>query len=381
MQLFDEPTPPKTHLSDNQKLAWLRLIRSENVGPATFKRLINRYGTVDAALNALPALAARGGAAKPIKVCPTEDAIREIERLNKLGGRLVALGEPDFPPLLAHASGAPPLLSVLGQARFDMQKSLAIVGARNASAAGMALTRQLASELGQEGYIIISGLARGIDSAAHAASLKNGTVAVFAGGVDHIYPEQNRDLAQSIVDNGGLLVSEMPLGTRPIARDFPRRNRIVAGISLGVLVVEAAIRSGSLITARLANEQNRDVMAIPGFPLDPRAAGGNKLIRDGATLVRNVDDILEQLNTFELSQPTLFNEDEEEFATEWDMDQAPNATDEVLSALSHTPIAIDEVIRATNLPAQAVQMVLLDLEIAGRIERSAGQLVNIKLSA
>ncbi|MCZ4272914.1 DNA-processing protein DprA [Maritalea porphyrae] len=381
MQLFDEPTPPKTHLSDNQKLAWLRLIRSENVGPATFKRLINRYGTVDAALNALPALAARGGAAKPIKVCPTEDAIREIEQLNKLGGRLVALGEPDFPPLLAHASGAPPLLSVLGQARFDMQKSLAIVGARNASAAGMALTRQLASELGQEGYIIISGLARGIDSAAHAASLKNGTVAVFAGGVDHIYPEQNRDLAQSIVDNGGLLVSEMPLGTRPIARDFPRRNRIVAGISLGVMVVEAAIRSGSLITARLANEQNRDVMAIPGFPLDPRAAGGNKLIRDGATLVRNVDDIIEQLNTFELSQPTLFNEDEEEFATEWDMDQAPNATDEVLSALSHTPIAIDEVIRATNLPAQAVQMVLLDLEIAGRIERSAGQLVNIKLSA
>jgi len=379
MQLFDEPTPPKTFLNERQKLAWLRLIRSENVGPATFKRLINRYGTVDAALNALPELAARGGAAKPIKIYPVDDAVKELEQLSKIGGKLVALGEPDYPPLLAHATGAPPLLSVLGQAQFDTQKSLAIVGARNASAAGMALTRQLAAELGQNGYTIVSGLARGIDAAAHAASVKTGTVAVFAGGVDHIYPEQNRELAQSIVDNSGLLVSEMPLGTKPIARDFPRRNRIVAGMSLGVLVVEAAIRSGSLITARLANEQNRDVMAIPGFPLDPRAAGGNKLIRDGATLVRNVEDILEQLNTFDLSQPELFSEQDEEYEGEWDNNDASSATDDVVMALSHTPIAIDEIIRATNLPAQAVQMVLLDLEIAGRIERSSGQLVNLKM--
>ncbi|GLQ18620.1 DNA-processing protein DprA [Maritalea porphyrae] len=381
MQLFDEPEPPKTYLTDNQKLAWLRLIRSENVGPATFKRLINRYGTVDAALGALPALAARGGAAKPIKICPEDEAMHEIERLHQIGGKLIALGEPDFPPLLAHASGAPPLLSVLGQARLDLNKTVAIVGARNASAAGMALTRQLAAELGQNSYTVVSGLARGIDSAAHVASVQSGTVAVFAGGVDHIYPEQNRDLAQSIVDNNGLLVSEMPIGTKPIARDFPRRNRIVAGMSLGVLVVEAAIRSGSLITARLANEQNRDVMAIPGFPLDPRAAGGNKLIRDGATLVRNIDDILEELTRFQLSQPTLFSEDEDELIADWDIEQVPDATEQVLSALSHTPIAIDEVIRATNLPAQAVQMVLLDLEIAGRIERSSGQLVNLKLTA
>ncbi|MFT6658417.1 DNA-processing protein DprA [Maritalea sp.] len=380
MQLFDEPTPPKTKLTDNQKLAWLRLIRSENVGPATFKRLINRYGTVDAALHALPELAARGGAAKPIKIYPADDAVSELEKLRNIGGKLVALGEPDYPPLLAHSAGAPPLLSVLGEAERDLQKCLAIVGARNASAAGMALTRQLATELGQNGYTIVSGLARGIDSSAHTASVKTGTVAVFAGGVDHIYPEQNRDLAQSIVDNGGILLSEMPFGYKPIARDFPRRNRIVAGMSLGVLVVEAAIRSGSLITARLANEQNRDVMAIPGFPLDPRAAGGNKLIRDGATLVRNVEDILEQLNTFDLSQTTLFSEDEGELNVDWDMEDAPNAANDVLIALSHTPIAIDEVIRATNLPAQAVQMVLLDLEIAGRIERSSGQLVNLKLS-
>ncbi|MGJ8529726.1 DNA-processing protein DprA [Maritalea sp.] len=380
MTLFDEPTPPKTYLTDNQKLAWLRLIRSENVGPATFKRLINRYGHVDAALAALPELAARGGAAKPIKICPLADAEAELEKLHKIGGNLIGLGEPDYPPLLAHTSSAPPILSVLGEAKFDLHKSIAIVGARNASAAGMALTRQLAAELGQNGYAIISGLARGIDSAAHTASLSAGTVAVFAGGIDFIYPEQNRDLAKSIVDNGGLLVTEMPFGTRPIARDFPRRNRIVAGISLGVLVIEAAIRSGSLITARLANEQNRDVMAIPGFPLDPRAAGGNKLIRDGATLVRNVDDILEEITTFELAQPDLFQEDGDDQFVDWDIDDTPTAAQEVLSSLSHTPIAIDEIIRSTALPAQAVQMVLLDLEIAGRIERSSGQLVNLKLA-
>ena len=380
MTLIDEPTPPKTYLTENQKLAWLRLIRSENVGPATFKRLINRYGNVDAALNALPELAARGGAAKPIKICPVADAEAELEKLYKIGGHIIGLGEPDYPPLLAHATNAPPILSGLGEAKFDLRKSIAIVGARNASAAGMALTRQLAAELGQNGYAIISGLARGIDSAAHTASLHSGTVAVFAGGIDFVYPEQNRDLAKSIVDNGGLLVTEMPFGVRPIARDFPRRNRIVAGMSLGVLVIEAAVRSGSLITARLANEQNRDVMAIPGFPLDPRAAGGNKLIRDGATLVRNVDDILEEITTFELAQPNLFQEDVDDHFLDWDMDDAPTANQEVLSALSHTPIAIDEIIRATALPAQAVQMVLLDLEIAGRIERSTGQLVNIKLT-
>jgi len=378
MQLFEDPKPPKTHLTDNQKLDWLRLIRSENVGPATFKRLINRYGSVEIALDALPELAARGGAAKPIKVCPTSEATRELEQLTSLGGNLVAMGEPEFPPLLAHAPGSPPVLSILGQSKNDLSKCLAIVGARNASAAGMALTRQLATELGQNSYTIVSGLARGIDSAAHAASFRTSTVAVFAGGVDHIYPEQNRDLAQSIVEHGGSLVSEMPFGYKPIARDFPRRNRIVSGMSLGVLVVEAAIRSGSLITARLANEQNRDVMAIPGFPLDPRAAGGNKLIRDGATLVRNVADILEQLNTFTKNQPGLFSEDD--FSLGWEESETKGAADKVLVALSHTPIAVDEVIRATDLPAQAVQMVLLDLEIAGRIERSSGQLVNLKLS-
>ena len=379
--LFDDTTPPKTKLSDDQRLAWLRLIRSENVGPATFKRLINRYGTASNALDALPDIAARGGAAKPIRICAKDKALREIETLEALGGSLIALCEEDYPELLTHAAGAPPLLSVIGQLSNNLTKTVAMVGARNASAAGMALTRQLASELGQQGYKIVSGLARGIDSAAHAASIETQTIAVFAGGVDHIYPDQNRGLAEAIVEGGGALVSEMPLGTKPIARDFPRRNRIVAGMSLGVIVVEAAIRSGSLITARLANEQNRDVMAIPGFPLDPRSAGGNKLIRDGATLVRNTNDILEQLANFKVEHLGLAQSEEDEIAFDWDDENTPEASEQVLNALSHTPTAVDEIIRATNLPAQAVQLVLLDLEIAGRIERASGQLVSLKFTS
>jgi DNA processing protein len=254
-----------------------------------------------------------------------------------------------------------------------------MVGARNASAAGMALTRQLAGELGEMGYAIISGLARGIDSAAHTASVKSGTVAVFAGGVDHIYPSQNANLANAIIDNGGALISEMPLGRQPTARDFPRRNRIVSGMSLGVIVVEAAIRSGSLITARLASEQNREVMAIPGFPLDPRAEGGNKLIRDGATLVRNTKDIVEQISSLHISSLQMA-EDEFDETTDWQDDLPEDANRLVLDALSHTPTPIDELVRTTLLSAQMVQSVLLELEIAGRLERASGQLVALKLS-
>jgi len=367
-------------LTDNEKLDWLRLIRSQNVGPATFYRLKRRFGSVSDALHALPDLAARGGASKPIKICPADRAAKEIEQLQKLGGELIANGEQNYPVHLKHISDAPPIISVLGNPTLQSEQSIGIVGARNASAAGMALTRQIATELGQNQYTIVSGLARGIDSSAHIASKTTGTIAVFAGGVDHIYPEQNLDLAHSIVDNGGMLISEKPLSVRPIARDFPRRNRIVSGISLGVIVIEAAIRSGSLITARMANEQGRDVMAIPGFPLDPRAAGGNKLIRDGATLVRNVEDILEQLQTFSTPSFGLFEPDEPEYDYNLPEADTLNASSVVLSSLSHTPVSIDDLIRATNLPAQAVQMVLLDLEIAGRIERSSGQLVNLKLS-
>jgi DNA processing protein len=379
MQLFDDPTPPSTLLSDEQKLSWLRLLRSENVGPATFKRLINRYGTAENALNALPHIASRGGAKRPIRVCPLDEAEQELDALKKIGGELNALCEPNYPYLLKQISGAPPLLSVLGNLPPKEKSPIAMVGARNASAAGMALTRQLAGELGEMGYAIISGLARGIDSAAHTASVKSGTVAVFAGGVDHIYPSQNANLANAIIDNGGALISEMPLGRQPTARDFPRRNRIVSGMSLGVIVVEAAIRSGSLITARLASEQNREVMAIPGFPLDPRAEGGNKLIRDGATLVRNTKDIVEQISSLHISSLQMA-EDEFDETTDWQDDLPEDANRLVLDALSHTPTPIDELVRTTLLSAQMVQSVLLELEIAGRLERASGQLVALKLS-
>lgn len=379
MQLFDETTPPSTLLTNDQKLNWLRLLRSENVGPATFKRLINRFGTAERALNALPSLAERGGASRPIKICPLSNAEAEMDELAAIGGRFIALCEQDYPYLLKQISGAPPLLSVLGHLPPANKQPVAIVGARNASAAGMALTRQFAGDLGLRGFTIVSGLARGIDSAAHTASIKTGTVAVFAGGVDHIYPSQNKALAHAIVENGGALISEMPFGRQPTARDFPRRNRIVSGMSLGVIVVEAAIRSGSLITARLASEQNREVMAVPGFPLDPRAEGGNKLIRDGATLVRNVNDITEQISN--LSVPALdMDEDEFDLSGTWQDDIPDDANRLVLDALSHTPTPIDELVRTTDLPPQIVQSVLLDLEIAGRLERSSGQLVALKLS-
>jgi len=259
----------ETKLTPSQKVAWLRLIRTENVGPVTFQQLLNRTGSAEAALADLPKLSARVGVGT--KVATATQAEDEIAALEKLGGRLVALGEFDYPPLLPHISGAPPLLSVIGGERLDLLRTVAIVGARNASAAGQRMTQILAGDLGARGYTVVSGLARGIDAAAHKASLTSGTVAVLAGGLDQIYPEENKPLARSIIEAGGMLVTEMPMGWSPRAQDFPRRNRLVSGLALGVVVVEAAKKSGSLITARLALEQNRDVFAVPGSPLDPRA--------------------------------------------------------------------------------------------------------------
>lgn len=260
-----------TNLSPSQKIAWLRLIRTENVGPVTFRQLLNRTGSAEAAIADLPRLASRVGIGA--KVPTVAEAEAEIATLEKMGGRLVASSEPDYPPLLHHISGAPPLLSAVGGDNLDLLRTVAIVGARNASAAGQRMTQILAGDLGARGYTIVSGLARGIDAAAHKASLSTGTIAVLAGGLDHIYPDENIPLARSILENGGMLVSEMPMGWQPRAQDFPRRNRPVSGLSLGVVVVEAAKKSGSLITARLALEQNRDVFAVPGSPLDPRAEG------------------------------------------------------------------------------------------------------------
>lgn len=372
------------HLGDEQRLNWLRLIRSQNVGPATFRDLISHYGTAAAALEALPELAARGGAAARIKICPIEDAEREMVRCESAGARFVAIGEPDYPPILRNADQSPPLLAVMGNTEALSKKCVAIVGSRNASIAGMKLTQQFSAQLGEQGYVIASGLARGIDTAAHRASLKTGTIAVFAGGVDHIFPDENIELAKAIVDNGGVLMSEMPMGWQPRAKDFPRRNRIVTGLAQGVVVVEAAKRSGSLISARLANEMGRIVLAVPGSPLDPRSEGTNGLIKQGATLITSTDDIIDALAPLDPTASEFIydiseEEDELPFETKNNVVQTADNTirQAIISALGPSPTEIDDIIRFTGATPGQVQLILMELALAGRLERHSGNRVSL----
>lgn len=357
-----------------QKVAWLRLLRTENVGPVTFRQLLNRFGSATAALDALPSLTKRAGASA--RITSQSAAEDEIAGLEKYGARLVATGEPDYPELLNHISAAPPLLTIAGGENLDWSRTVGVVGARNASSAGIKMTRLLCQDVGEQKYVVVSGLARGIDTAAHRATIATGTIAVLAGGFDKIYPDENIPLAHDILDNGGALVTEMPLGWEPRARDFPRRNRLVSGLSLGIVVVEAAKRSGSLITARLALEQNRDVFAVPGSPLDPRAEGGNSLIQQGAKLVTCAEDILETLRVADVQSAGLFETDWLPDAVDADAEQ-PSADDQsrLLSALSTAPIEVDELVRQTGLGVTAIQMLLLELDLAGKIEWSSGQLV------
>jgi len=367
-------------LTPAQRLAWLRLFRSDNVGPVTFRQLLNRFGSAEAALEALPALSRKAGrAARLFSQAQAED---ELAGLARYGARLVAQGEADYPPHLLHIAGVPPLLTMAGGERLDWQRTVGIVGARNASSAGIKMTRTLAGDLGARGYTVISGLARGIDSAAHQASLATGTVAVLAGGFDRIYPAENIPLAHDILDTGGALLTEMPLGWEPRARDFPRRNRLVSGLSLGVVVVEAAKRSGSLITARLALEQNRDVFAVPGSPLDPRAEGGNALIQQGAKLITNAEDIIETLGSADPARAALFDPEWYPEAGSGLPEAPPGESDRarLLSALSTTPIEVDELIAQTGIPPNAMQILLLELDLAGQIEWSSGQLVALRYS-
>jgi DNA processing protein len=366
-------------LSDAQRVAWLRLIRTENVGPQTFRQLLNREGSAEAALDALPRLTkARGISARIPSVAEAED---EVAETTKLGGRIIGSGEPEYPPLLRHISGFPPMVTIAGADNLDLLRTVAIVGARNASTAGQKMTRILAQDLGGAGYTVVSGLARGIDAAAHKASLLTGTVAVLAGGLDQLYPEENIPLAKEIVSNGGMLLTEMPLGWEPRARDFPRRNRLVSGMSLGVVVVEAAKRSGSLITARLGLEQDREVFAVPGSPLDPRAEGGNSLIQQGAHLITGARDILDALANADPSRLPLLEADWlPDFEAEGDADEPAAAEDRplLLSALSITPMPVDELILQTGLSVSAMQTLLLELDLEGRLEWSSGQLVALR---
>jgi DNA processing protein len=362
-------------LTDEQRLDWLRLIRSDNVGPRTFRALLNRYGSARAALAALPDLARRGGATRPIRVCPREDAEREFKATKSHGVTLVALDEPDYPQRLRMIDDAPPLLAVRRQTAALGRPMIAIVGARNASAAGMRFAERLARELGAADFVIVSGLARGIDAAAHRASVATGTVAVLAGGHDHIYPPEHGELAEAILAEGAL-VSEMPLTWEPRARDFPRRNRLISGLAVGIVVVEAAKRSGSLITARFALEQGREVFAAPGSPLDPRAEGSNDLIKQGATLVTEAADVIAVVRPI-LGQPIDLAVEEPAGSGPPGVDPGGDERARITELLGPTPVSIDDLVRLSASSPAVVRMVLLELELAGRLERHGGALVSL----
>lgn len=380
--LFTPAPLPVSRLDDAERLACLRLIRSSQVGPVTFRELINHFGGAANALKALPSFARRAGRA--VEICPEEDAVAELRAARKVGARPVFTIEPGYPPALAAVDAPPPLLYVKGRPELLAAPCVAIVGSRQASAAGTKLSRLFARELAEGGLVIVSGLARGIDAAAHEASLAYGTVAVLAGGVDIIYPPEHETL-QARIGEEGCLLTEQPPGFVPRAKDFPRRNRLISGISLGVIVIEAARRSGTLVTARFAGEQGREVFAVPGHPLDPRAEGTNQLLKSGATLVTEPRDVLDVLAPQLARQHKGLTEDRlasftPEPAPEPQTTRASEPGDRererVLAALGPNPIDIDEVVRATALDAREVRIVLMELDLAGEIARHGSQLVS-----
>jgi DNA processing protein len=371
-----DTTTREFHLSDEQRIDWLRLIRSENVGPRTFHMLVGRYGSARAALDALPALARRGGASG-IRVHSRADAERELTSATRRGVAYVAVGERNYPVRLQSIDDPPPLISVRGKIEDVTGPMVAIVGSRNASAVGIKFAAILARELGEAGFVIVSGLARGIDAAAHRASIATGTVAVLAGGHDHIYPPEHIELLNALLVSGAA-ITEMPLEWAARSRDFPRRNRLISGLAVGVVIVEAAKRSGSLITARFALEQGREVFAVPGSPLEPRAEGTNGLIKQGAALVTETSDIISVLAPIigrRLDQPSNVTEPELPAAPE-EMDTASaEARTRILGLLGATPVELDDLVRLSGAPAGLVRTLLLELELAGRIVRENGRLI------
>jgi DNA processing protein len=367
----DQQISEPPHLSDMERIGWLRLIRSDNVGPRTFRSLLRHFGSARAALEHLPDLANRGGATRPGRICSEDDAARELNAGKKFGVSLVASHEHGYPPRLAMIDDAPPLLGVRGVLDVLMRPMIGIVGSRNASGAGLKFAQTLAHDLGHAGFVISSGLARGVDQAAHRASIGTGTLAVLAGGHDRIYPPEHEDLLEGLLPMGAA-ISEMPLGHVPRARDFPRRNRLISGVALGVVVVEAAHRSGSLITARIAAEQGREVFAVPGSPLDPRAAGTNDLIKQGAMLVTGAADVIDAVAPI-MERPVLLREPEEIFAA----DPAGSDRARIVDLLGPAPIGLDDLIRLAGTSPAVVRTILLELELAGRLERHGGGLVSL----
>ena len=361
-------------LDHQQRRDWIRLCQSEHVGPVAFRQLIAKYGGAANALAALPELSRKGGLSRPLRIYPIEQAEADMERAAQLGASFVVAGEPGYPALLHQIPGAPPLICVKGNLALSELTAVAIVGARNASAGGRKIARQLAAELSEEGFLVVSGLARGIDTAAHEAAPGGRTAAVIAGGIDNIYPPENAEL-QNLIGTKGLLITEMLPGVSPRAEHFPRRNRIISGMSRAVIVVEAALRSGSLITARLAGEQGREVFAVPGSPLDPRAEGTNKLIRDGATLLTRTTDVIEALQSHFVSMPKTFSEADDTTVSLIEIGASHRQM--VYGLLSHSPIDVDDIIRESKLPASAVVAILLEFELAGKVLRSTQQKVTL----
>lgn len=366
----------------------LRLVRTDGVGPVTFRRLLHRFHTLAAAIDALPELARAGGRAQAPVVPSKADAEREIAALRKLGGKFLVLGQPDYPELLSLLDDAPPIIAVLGDPSVLADRAVALVGSRNASVNGQRMAENLAAELAGAGIVVVSGMARGVDAAAHQGALRHGrTVAVVAGGIDLPYPTEHADLQRQIAA-GGAVVAEAPLGTAPIARHFPRRNRIIAGLSLGVVVVEAAPRSGSLITARMAQENGREIFAVPGSPLDPRARGANDLIRQGAHLTEGLADILDNLPDHPsrqgIARAPMFARPRQDGMAEpaqpfdsgdFSAAEAAQAREKILAQLGSAPTAVDDLVRRCQFSAPAVMAALLELEIAGRVDMLAGNRV------
>ena len=429
--MFATPAPlPVAHLDDQERIACIRLIRSHNVGPTTFRDLINHYGGAHQALEALPHIAQRRAGSKKFKICSQMEAEDELAAAMQANAKPLFTIEPGYPARLANLPVPPPMLYVSGNQDLLQQPAIAIIGARLASAAGTKLANQFASKLGQAGLVIVSGLARGIDGAAHKAAIDTGTIAVVAGGVDVVYPPEHEELHHQIA-NFGCIVSEMPCGFKPRAKDFPRRNRLISGTSISVLIVEAALRSGSLVTARYAAEQGREVFAIPGHPLDPRAKGTNALLKDGATIATEPNDIIAMLtpltgstsHTFREPQrphitpqqaptksklpdrqtPTTSHEpikhshsttrrdttqhapnhdalNPEKTSTTGDAHDNENNTEVVRTVLGTAPIDIDSILRATGLAANQVRIALIELELSDEIERHGANLVSLKAS-
>ncbi len=373
------------NLSEKERLDWIQLSRTENIGSKTFFKLLELYKTADKALEALPEMSIRGGRKKAITPFDIGKVEQEVENIANYGAEIIAFCEDKYPEPLRHISDPPPIITIFGNAELLSKESIAIVGARNASTNGCRLAHKIAgglgSPLGKGGYVIVSGLARGIDTAAHRGSIDYGTIAVIAGGIDNIYPRENTQLYKEIAEKG-VIIAESPFGNVPRADSFPRRNRIISGLSLGTVIVEATLRSGSLITTRLAMEQGREVMAIPGFPLDPRAEGPNKLLKQGATLVTSAEDIIEAVSCATPErQASLFEEDAATFTIDTEeynqVANNENINDILLDKMGTTAISIDDLIANCNADVNAVLTSLLELEIAGRILRHPGNMVSL----